>query len=68
MASYSTPQSYVSGLVPAAVWVGASIVGVGIIAALFIPAHLGLARNPNVVTEAYLLEPDPAALELDPAR
>jgi MFS family permease len=65
--SYSTPQAYVTGLVPA-VWVGAAIVGVGIVAALVIPAHLGLARDPGVVSEAFLLEPDPTALELDPAR
>ncbi|HVA86347.1 MAG TPA: DHA2 family efflux MFS transporter permease subunit [Candidatus Saccharimonadales bacterium] len=53
--SYSTPQAYVNGLVPA-VWVGAAIVSVGILAALFIPGHLGMTREPGVVSEAFLLE------------
>jgi len=37
--SYTSPQSYVNGLVPA-VWMGAAVVAVAAVAALFIPRHV----------------------------
>ena len=37
--SYFTPDAYVAGLVPA-VWVGAIVVAVSAVAALFIPSHV----------------------------
>ena len=37
--SYTSPQSYVNGLVPA-VWLGAAVVAVAAVAALFIPRHV----------------------------
>ena len=37
--AYTTPQAYVSGLVPA-MWFGALVVAVSAVAALFIPAHV----------------------------
>ncbi len=37
--SYLSPQSYVNGLIPA-VWVGAAVVAVAAVAAVFIPRHV----------------------------
>jgi hypothetical protein len=39
--SYTSPQAYVDGLVPA-VWVGAAIVAVGAVVALAIPARIAV--------------------------
>ena len=48
--SYATPASYVAGLVPA-VWVGAAIVAVGALAALAIPARLGIVSGSTTIDE-----------------
>ena len=48
--SYTSPTSYVDGLVPA-VWVGAAIVAVGAVVALAIPARLGIVAGPTAIDE-----------------
>jgi MFS family permease len=44
--SYLSPQAYVDGLVPA-MWAGVVIVGLGIIPAVLIPAHIGTVHTPE---------------------
>lgn len=49
--SYFDPQAYVNGLVPA-IWIGAAVVAVAAVAALFIPNHVvGQVEDDNVVSE-----------------
>ena len=50
--SYFDPQAYVDGLVPA-VWVGAAVVAVAAVVALFIPNHVvGQVEDDKVVVDA----------------
>jgi EmrB/QacA subfamily drug resistance transporter len=49
--SYTTPEAYVTGLVPA-VWVGAAIVAVGAVVALAIPASLGMIAGASSADKA----------------
>jgi EmrB/QacA subfamily drug resistance transporter len=54
--SYTTPQAYVDGLVPA-MWVGAVIVAISAVAGLFIPSHVRGeqvhgAEEPTPITDA----------------
>ena len=51
---YESGQAFVDGLVPA-VWVGAIVVGLGAVAALFIPRKRRAAEAPVAV------EPEPMA-------
>jgi EmrB/QacA subfamily drug resistance transporter len=56
--SYFDPQAYVNGLVPA-VWVGAAVVAVAAVAALWIPNHVvGQVEDDNLVIDAAV---EPAA-------
>ncbi len=48
--SYASPASYIAGLVPA-VWLGAAIVAAGAVAALAIPARLGIVRGVTPIDE-----------------
>ncbi len=48
--SYATPETYLAGLVPA-MWVGAAIVGIGAVAALAIPARLGMVAGITPIDE-----------------
>src|SRR5690242_7592638 len=50
--SYFNPQAYVNGLVPA-MWIGAAVVTVAAVAALFIPNHVvGQVEDDKVVVDA----------------
>jgi EmrB/QacA subfamily drug resistance transporter len=51
---YESGQAFVDGLVPA-VWVGAAVVGLGAVAALFIPRKRREAEAPVVETEPELV-------------
>src|SRR5207249_4587573 len=45
--SYSSPQAYVNGLVPA-VWVGAAVVAVGAVVALAVPARVAAGIRASI--------------------
>jgi MFS family permease len=54
--SYFDPQAYVNGLVPA-MWIGAAVVAVAAVAALFIPNHVvGQIEDDKVVVDANAAE------------
>ena len=50
--AYFDPQAYVNGLVPA-IWIGAAVVTVSAVAALFIPNHVvGQVEDDKLVVDA----------------
>jgi EmrB/QacA subfamily drug resistance transporter len=51
---YESPQAFLDGLVPA-IWVGAAVVGLGAIAALFIPRKRRAAEAPAAEAEPELV-------------
>jgi hypothetical protein len=50
---YESPQTFVDGLVPA-IWVGAAVVGLGAVAALFIPRKRRAAEAPAAEVDREL--------------
>jgi len=61
--SYTSPQAYVDGLVPA-VWLGAAVVAIAAISTLFIPRHVVGEVVSQVIDP---LASEPASIEQAPA-
>jgi EmrB/QacA subfamily drug resistance transporter len=61
---YTSPQSFVDGMVPA-VWVGAGVLAVAVVAALFVPAKRRLEQELHVPELGRRLGPAPVAVPLE---